>query len=1195
MKPTEIKIAILLIGIITVSGCGGGSSSEAVRAADSVAPIITIIGDRLVTHEQGTTYEDLGATAADNIDGDVTVATSGDVGVDAGTYNIIYTASDSSGNSSSQSREISVSDTRAPMLNLIGQPEYTLDHSEVYVELGANATDAVDGTIEVAITGEVGATAGTYALIYRATDTAGNFAEQTRLVTVVEPITGDEDNSDETFILADGIVTDLWGGEALLSFFDEKNGYQNCIDPATGNETCGSVDWTVTNDISRGGVLEVTYSDDAGHAGLVVGSPANNPVDLSGYISGNLSFDIKIKSAGSKNLSGGFFVKLESGGANSGELRIPEIRADGDWEEVNFEVAYFVESGAINLSSVTVPIVFFPAFQTGAGLVYQIDNIRFTGISDGSEPPSESSLPDVGVAYELSNFGAGNISNKINPSSYKCVEDYGNWIFNAGLVEPAIDSCNTLTGKPTGTPRVVIPQLVNPALTKSVPTHRWWGSIPFVGEMKIDDASDAAYITPDPIRARISNRGVRVSGIPGGFKTIGNFPRYEGPVPFMEVFEGVAIANAAHSNLDAYLKNSSDASVTVQWKTGDLEVMEATFVHGSPHIYFTVLDGHAILKTKASDGGEKGIFYRKNNSLGVWTDVAGVRNSFLINGEAETVFSDIATNEITISGDSNEFTLTYLPKTSGIPDDTMCDFFSDNARDAVDSVEVDFTVDRTTNNVTISHAYYDREGAAITTIVGLHPLHWRHSSQTTSDYKVRSARGIIKFAKTDSFSYTIPSVGVLPTLPNLSGAYDVQTLKSLVSEFVGLGAPSWVNSTDTYWAGKAYGKAAELAAIADTLGMATEARQLIDWLKLELSDWFSAETAGSLNINKYFVYDDTWDALLGVDEAYGSHQRLADHHFHYGYFVRAAAEICRVDPSWCSQAHYGPMIELLIRDYAGGKDDPMFPHLRNFDPANGFSWADGKADALQGNNNESTSEAANAYGAIILYGLATGNNTLIEKGMYLHASTSAAYWQYWNDIDGYKNPESDDKNFPPGYDKITTSIVWGSGADFSTWFSSAYAHILGIQGLPSNTLIFHVSLYPDYMRDYVALGLTESSNGKPSGLPDDHWRDLWWNLWAMSDATAAVADYNTLGSNYVAEAGESKAHTYHWINTMMSLGQIKTGTGELTSNHPASVAFEKDGHLTYVTYNFSSQAQSIVFSNGRSFTATPRGFTVISD
>ena len=118
------------------------------------------------------------------------------------------------------------------------------------------------------------------------------------------------------------------------------------------------------------------------------------------------------------------------------------------------------------------------------------------------------------------------------------------------------------------------------------------------------------------------------------------------------------------------------------------------------------------------------------------------------------------------------------------------------------------------------------------------------------------------------------------------------------------------------------------------------------------------------------------------------------------------------------------MVELLIRDYAGDPGDEMFPSLRNFDPANGFSWADGKADALQGNNNESTSEAANSYGAIILYGLITNNQELVNKGIYLHASTSVAYWQYWNNIDGYKNLGADYDNFIPGYDKITTSIIW---------------------------------------------------------------------------------------------------------------------------------------------------------------------------
>ena len=64
--------------------------------------------------------------------------------------------------------------------------------------------------------------------------------------------------------------------------------------------------------------------------------------------------------------------------------------------------------------------------------------------------------------------------------------------------------------------------------------------------------------------------------------------------------------------------------------SNDTEVMEATFVHGSPHIYFKVFDGSPIIKTKSEDGGEKGVFYEQGNSIGVWTSVAGIRIILLL-------------------------------------------------------------------------------------------------------------------------------------------------------------------------------------------------------------------------------------------------------------------------------------------------------------------------------------------------------------------------------------------------------------------------------------------------------------------------------------------------------------------------------------------------------------------------------------
>ena len=1007
----------------------------------------------------------------------------------------------------------------------------------------------------------------------------------------------DTDPTDmDVTVLNDGNVGDIWGGNTYLSFFDELNGYSDCTNETSGTETCESVDWEVVIDEERGEVLEVTYLSNAGHAGLVIGpSPA---VNLSDYSEGSLSFDIKIIDDGASELSGGFYVKVESGLLISGELSVNGINSTGEWEFIDFPVSSLTESGELDLGSITAPMVFFPEFQTGAGLIYQIDNVRFTGIADGATPPTDPNDGGSGtpVTYNLLEFGAGNVSDTINPDSYRCAVDFGNWIYNAGVVEPAISGCDASTNIPSGNPVKLQPQYI--AQEKNVPTHRWWGSIPFLGEMTLGDVNDTAHITADPIRARVSNKGARLMGLPGGYKLFENFPRYDGPEPFAEVFDGIAIANSKHSELNAYLVNYSDGSVTVGW-TADNEtnIMWATFVHGSPYVYFTVFDGDPIIVTKASDGNEKGTFYEFDNNLGVWTDVAGIRNNFLITGSAGTVFSNISSNNIEMTKPDNgeayhSFTVSYIPILDGMPSDNISNFFASKARNVVSEVDINYSVDRSSNTVSVSHNYLDSEGNSVDTIVGMHPMHWKFSDQETSEYKIRSARGIVKFAELSSFDYQIPFVGILPLMPSIPDTYDVNTLEQFIQDYMTGGEDSWINSTDTYWSGKAYGKAAEIAGIARAIGMDQEADQIIQWLKSQLSDWFTAETGGALDEVQYFVYDEEWDTLLGIEEAFGSHQRLADHHFHYGYFVRAAAEICRQDRSWCSQEQYGPMVELLIRDYAGDPGDEMFPSLRNFDPANGFSWADGKADALQGNNNESTSEAANSYGAIILYGLITNNQELVNKGIYLHASTSAAYWQYWNNIDGYKNLGADYDNFIPGYDKITTSIIWSAGADFSTWFSPAYAHILGIQGLPSNPLIFHVSQYKDYMEDYVTLGLSESSNGKPSGLSEDQWRDLWWNLWAMVDPENAIADYETMAPNYNTEAGESKAHTYHWLHTFNALGHIQTGTGDLTADHPAAVAFKKNNEINYVAYNFNNEPLVVTFSDGKTFTVPASSFTV---
>lgn len=78
---------------------------------DHEAPVITLKGDNPVIVEQGDPYVEPGATATDNIDGDLTdqIEISGDVDTSKiGTYTVTYTVSDSVGNVTTVERTVNV-------------------------------------------------------------------------------------------------------------------------------------------------------------------------------------------------------------------------------------------------------------------------------------------------------------------------------------------------------------------------------------------------------------------------------------------------------------------------------------------------------------------------------------------------------------------------------------------------------------------------------------------------------------------------------------------------------------------------------------------------------------------------------------------------------------------------------------------------------------------------------------------------------------------------------------------------------------------------------------------------------------------------------------------------------------------------------------------------------------------------------
>ncbi len=167
---------------------------------DTVAPVITLLGDSPLEVDQGATYTDPGATASDDRDGDISagIVVGGDtVETDtAGEYTVTYDVSDAAGNAAEQVtrivRVVLPPDTAVPVITLLGDSPLEVDQHTTYTDPGATASDDRDGDISARIvvggdTVEIG-TVGEYTVTYNVSDAAGNAAETvTRIVRVILP------------------------------------------------------------------------------------------------------------------------------------------------------------------------------------------------------------------------------------------------------------------------------------------------------------------------------------------------------------------------------------------------------------------------------------------------------------------------------------------------------------------------------------------------------------------------------------------------------------------------------------------------------------------------------------------------------------------------------------------------------------------------------------------------------------------------------------------------------------------------------------------------------------------------------------------------------------------------------------------------------------------------------------------------
>ncbi len=108
----------------------------------------------------------------------------------------------------------------------------------------------------------------------------------------------------------------------------------------------------------------------------------------------------------------------------------------------------------------------------------------------------------------------------------------------------------------------------------------------------------------------------------------------------------------------------------------------------------------------------------------------------------------------------------------------------------------------------------------------------------------------------------------------------------------------------------------------------------------------------------------------------------------------------------------------------------------------GHSWSAGIFEFGDGRDQESTSEAINAWYGVYLWGLATGNTDVRDLGRLLLAQEIRSAQKYWHIA-------SPDAIYDAPFDSHgSVGILWTSKVDFVTFFGPTAEKVIGIQVLP---------------------------------------------------------------------------------------------------------------------------------------------------
>ncbi len=706
----------------------------------------------------------------------------------------------------------------------------------------------------------------------------------------------------------------------------------------------------------------------------------------------------------------------------------------------------------------------------------------------------------------------------------------------AGDGELTATAALTLLDAPASLRPSAAPVQAGPELAgRPLPTNRWWTSA-LTGPW-------TQVLWARPVVAQVGPDGLAVAGTPRVAASPDSVVQpFEPLVRIGGGLEGVEVARY------------DDLSVTLRLaRRGAASPVVVTLAHGAPGAELDGVDLAVDLLAGAEVATLDGVpLPAGGRATGAGLTVrSGTRELQLVTGTDTTW-----TRQGTVVTALGRVHLLVAPRPEGA-DRRWVDLLRVTARHPLTSTATTLSVDLDAG-VVRQELLWNRTGGQAAPIAVL-PHHRLAGAGGTSgaggtvEGRYPAPSGPLSLVLADRVELTYELPGLLPGVPalDLTAADRAAVLADLERDLVDPAAEEARARGGSYSGAKALGRLALLAQIAAEVGRTDVATELADDIARTLRDW--ARDSGAAD-DQLLAYDRTWGGVVARPSEFGNLD-YNDHHFQFAYLITAAATLATIDPA--AARAVAPIIDALVADVIGGAitGDERFPSRRGFDPYLGHSAASGFVPFGDGNNQESSSEAVQAWEAILRWALVTDRPALADAALAhygIEAFTARTYWL--GELGGSR---------PAGYAHRTVGIVWDGKIDFATFFDPRPAAIIGIQLLPFTP----GSLY---RRDPTTAAQRVVAAG--AGAADAPlWPDLFLMELAISDPALARS---RLRVELPIEAGNSAAWTRMWITMLATLGRPATG---IRADSTLGLAFAGPAGRRYVAVNPTATARTVTF------------------